>query len=127
MPVERQTAPPFSWRLAVHRPVTRTAPVHPRSLLLAPLGRHRDLGPLALRLFAGTFLVYMSQDNVFDPARMAEFEKFLTQFGFPFPALAAPLSVYAQFTAGVLFLLGLFVRPAAAVMIVNFIVALVMV
>ena len=101
--------------------------MHPRSLLLEPLGRHRDFGPLPLRLFAGAFLIYMSQDNVFDAARMAEFETFLTRFGFPFPAFAAPLSVYAQFTAGVLFLLGLFLRPAAAVMIVNFLVALAMV
>lgn len=101
--------------------------MHHRSLLLAPLDRHRDLGPLALRLFAGTFLVYMSQDNVLDAARMREFEGFLSRFGFPFPALAAPVSVYAQFAAGVLFLLGLFVRPAAAVMIVNFVVALAMV
>ena len=98
-----------------------------RSLLLEPLGRHRDFGPLPLRLFAGTFLIYMSQDNVFSAERMAEFERFLGQFGFPAPALAAPLSVYAQFAAGVLFLLGLLVRPAAAVMVVNFVVALAMV
>ena len=98
-----------------------------RPLLLEPLGRHREFGPLPLRLFAGTFLIYMSQDNVFSGARMAEFERFLTQFGFPLPAFAAPLSVYAQFAAGVLFLVGLWVRPAASVMVVNFIVALAMV
>jgi putative oxidoreductase len=89
-----------------------------------PADRLRDLGPLPLRLFAGTFLVYMSQDNVFSAARMEEFERFLGQFGFPLPAVAAPLSVYAQFAAGLLFLAGLFVRPAAAVMVVNFLVAL---
>jgi putative oxidoreductase len=101
--------------------------VRARSLLLDDLGHHRDFAPLPLRLFAGTFLIYMSQDNVFSGARMNEFEQFLTRFGFPLPALAAPLSVYAQFAAGILFLLGLFVRPAAAVMIVNFLVALAMV
>jgi putative oxidoreductase len=85
------------------------------------------LGPLPIRLFAGTFLIYMSHDNVFSAARMAEFEKFLGQFGFPAPAFMAPLSVYAQFAAGVLFLLGLWVRPAAVLMIGNFLVALAMV
>ncbi|MGZ8455535.1 MAG: DoxX family protein [Gemmatirosa sp.] len=89
--------------------------------------RLRDLGPLPLRLFAGTFLIYMSQDNVFSAARMGEFTRFLEQFGFPLPALAAPVSVYAQFAAGLLFLAGLWMRPAAAVMIVNFVVALAMV
>ena len=67
----------------------------------------------------------MSQDNVFDRARMHEFEVFLSQHGFPLPSLAAPLSVYAGFIAGILYLLGLWVRPAAAVMIVNFAVAIV--
>jgi putative oxidoreductase len=80
--------------------------------------------PLALRLFAGTFLIYMSADNVLSAARMAEFTGFLRQFGFPAPELLAPLSVYAQFAAGIALLLGLLTRGAAAVMIVNFVVAL---
>ena len=86
-----------------------------------------DAGALFIRLFAGTFLIYMSQDNVFSGARMEEFERFLTQFGFPLPALAAPVSVFAQFAAGICFLLGCCTRIAAAVMIVNFVVAIVMV
>lgn len=91
----------------------------------SPLDRFRDDAPLLLRLFLGTFLVYMSQDNVFSSARMAEFEAFLGQNGFPLPGVAAPLSVYAQFSAGILILLGLFTRWAAAVMVINFIVAIV--
>lgn len=98
-----------------------------RALLFDDNDRHRRLGSLPIRLFAGTFLIYMSHDNVFSTARMVEFEKFLGQFGFPAPALMAPLSVYAQFAAGLLFLVGLWVRPAAVVMIVNFLVALAMV
>jgi putative oxidoreductase len=86
-----------------------------------------DAGALFIRLFAGTFLIYMSQDNVFSGARMAEFERFLTQFGFPLPALAAPVSVYAQFAAGICFLLGCCTRIAATFMIVNFLVAIFMV
>jgi putative oxidoreductase len=89
--------------------------------------QRRDYAPIFIRLFAGVFLIYMSQDNVFSWARMLEFEKFLRQFGFPLPLVSAVVSVASQFTAGILFLLGAFVRPAAAVMVINFIVALVMV
>jgi putative oxidoreductase len=80
--------------------------------------------PLFARLFAGTFLVYMSQDNVVSWARMLEFAEFLRAHGFPAPLPCAMVSVYAQFTAGLLFLAGAFVRPAALVMVVNFVVAL---
>lgn len=81
-------------------------------------------GPLFVRLFAGTFLIYMSQDNVFDWARMLEFEAFLRRFGFPLPLVCAVVSVAAQFLAGVAFLLGAQVRWAALAMGVNFVVAL---
>jgi putative oxidoreductase len=46
---------------------------------------------------------------------------------FPQPQLAAPLSVWAQFACGVLFVFGLFARWAGLVCAFNFIVALVMV
>jgi putative oxidoreductase len=91
------------------------------------LDERRELGALFIRLFMSTFLIYMSQDNVFDRARMVEFERFLRQFGFPMPLLSAPVSVYAQFVCGILILLGAFTRVAAAVMVVNFLVALTMV
>jgi putative oxidoreductase len=91
------------------------------------LDERRELGALFIRLFMGTFLIYMSQDNVFDRSRMVEFERFLRQFGFPMPLLSAHVSVYAQFACAILILLGAFTRVAAAVMVVNFIVALAMV
>jgi putative oxidoreductase len=84
----------------------------------------RDWGPVAIRLFAGTFLIYMSQDNVFSWARMQEFAGFLRQFGFPLPLACAVVSVAAQFLAGIAFLLGVAVRWAAVAMILNFAVAL---
>ena len=83
-----------------------------------------SLAPLALRVFMGVFLIYMSLDNVTSAERMEEFEAFLSQFGFPAPAFMAPLSVYAQFTAGIFLLAGLATRPMAALMIINFIVAI---
>lgn len=96
-------------------------------LFLPDNARHADLGLLLLRGATGAFLIYQSQDNVFSAARMAEFEKFLAQFGFIFPELMAPLSVYAQFAAGIAFILGLLTRWAGLVTAFNFIVAVYMV
>ncbi len=87
----------------------------------------RELAPVLLRLFLAFVLIYGTQDNVFSTARMLEFRDFLAQNGFPAPLASARLSAYAQFVTGVLLLLGLFTRPAAAVVAVNFTVALVMV
>jgi putative oxidoreductase len=84
----------------------------------------RQYAPLFIRLFAGTFLVYMSQDNVFSWERMREFEGFLRHHDFPLPLTSAIVSVGAQFVSGILFLAGALVRWAALVMVVNFLVAL---
>lgn len=81
--------------------------------------------PLAIRVFLGGFLVFLSQDNVFSGDRMAEFEKFLAGNGFPMVAVAARVSVYAQFVCGILIVVGAFTRWAALLMIVNFVVAIV--
>jgi putative oxidoreductase len=87
--------------------------------------RHREYGLFFIRLIIGFHLIYGTADNVFSRARMIEFSDFLGQRGVPFPLFSAHLSAYAQFLCGVLFIVGAFVRPAAAVMIINFIAALV--
>ena len=86
--------------------------------------RRREYGPLFVRLVVGFVLVYGTQDNVFSHERMVEFRDFLNARGVPSPLFAAYLSAYAQFACGILFALGLLVRPAALVMVVNFVVAL---
>jgi putative oxidoreductase len=91
--------------------------------MLSGNARHADLGLLLLRLCTGAFLIYQSHDNVFSAARMEEFVKFLTQFNFAMPELMAPLSVYAQFAAGIGFVLGLFTRWLGLITMANFIVA----
>jgi putative oxidoreductase len=91
---------------------------------LSQLDRTREVAPFVLRLFTGIVLVAMSHDNVLSPERMDEFEKFLAQFDIASPALAARVSVYAQFSCGILLLLGAFTRWAALVMVVNFVVAI---
>lgn len=95
--------------------------------VFAPLDRYREYAPLFIRLFVGWHLIYGVQDNILSWERMLEFRDFLAQFKFPVPLVSAVVSVYAQFICAVLYLLGLFTRPAAVVMIFNFVVALLMV
>ena len=93
-------------------------------LSFAFLERYREYGALALRLAIGYRLIYGTADNVFSWAQMVEFSHFLASKGVPFPLFSACLSAYAQFACGILFIVGFLVRPAAAVMIINFIAAL---
>ena len=87
----------------------------------------REIAPLLLRLFVAFVLVYGTADNIFSQARMLEFRDFLAKNGFPQPLFCAYLSAYAQFVTGLLLAVGLFTRLAAAVVVVNFVVALWMV
>ena len=86
--------------------------------------RHREYGAFFVRLVVGFVLVYGTQDNVFSHKQMLEFRDFLKARGVPSPLYAAYLSAYAQFVCGILYVVGLAVRPAAAVMVVNFVAAL---
>ena len=95
--------------------------------ILRGLQRNKDLGTLLLRLFVGSRLVYGVADNVFSWAHMTAFESFLAGNGFPLPLVSAILSVAAQFICGLMIIAGFRIRVAAAIMIINFLVALVMV
>lgn len=88
------------------------------------LEERKEWGVLALRLIVGFHLVYGTQDNVFSWARMVEFADFLATHGVPWSLFSAHLSVYAQFLCGILFILGALTRWAGAVMVINFIAAL---
>jgi putative oxidoreductase len=96
-------------------------------LFLRRNARYADFGLLLLRVVTGAFLIYQSHDNVFSAARMDEFEKFMVQFGFVYPEVMAPLSVYAQFAAGIAFILGLLTRWFGLITAFNFTVAVWMV
>lgn len=98
-----------------------------RLLFLPGNARHADFGLLLLRCVTGAFLIYQSHDNVFSAERMLEFEKFLAQFGFVAPKLMAPVAVYAQFAAGIAFILGFLTRWAGLVTAAQFVVAVWMV
>ncbi|MEP1094876.1 MAG: DoxX family protein [Cyclobacteriaceae bacterium] len=82
---------------------------------------------LPIRIVVGVHLIVGTQDNVFSWDRMLEFEGFLAAQGMPFPLFSAILSVYAQFISGALFFIGWKVRWAAATMMINFMVAIVLV
>jgi putative oxidoreductase len=86
--------------------------------------RNKEKGALFVRLVVGFVLVYGTQDNVFSHERMLEFRDFLAVRNVPLPLFSAYLSVYAQFVCGILYVLGLLVRPAALVMVINFVAAL---
>ncbi len=114
-----------TWKKRFSLPDAKLAAVISSLLRLGQLDRFGGFAPLPIRIFVGVFLIYMSQDNVFSAARMAEFEAFLATHGFPAPDIAAPVSVYAQFICGGLLLVGALTRWAALVIMINFVVALV--
>lgn len=89
--------------------------------------RLSELVFLLFRLLVGTFLIWGVWDNIVSPDRMAEFSAFLDANGFIWPSLLAPVSVYAQFVCGLIFVAGVFTRWGGLLCAVNFVVALIMV
>ena len=81
---------------------------------------------LALRLYVGGFLIVGVWDNITSTARMAEFEAFLAGLNCPLPALAAPVSVWAQFAIGAALIPGMLTRWAGLLLSLNFVVAVVL-
>ena len=94
-------------------------------LKFAWLESRREYGMFFVRLIVGFHLIYGTADNLFSAERMFEFRDFLASHGVPMPLVAANVSAYAQFLCGFLFIVGFLVRPAAIVMIVNFVCALI--
>lgn len=86
-----------------------------------------DVALLAARVAVGGFLIWGVWDNVVSAARMAEFVRFLEIHGFPAPAVAARVSVWAQLLCGIGFVLGFATRWLGLVCAVNFAVAVAMV
>lgn len=94
---------------------------------LAVLEKYRDAGVLLVRLAFGFRLIYGTLDNVVSYDQMLHFRDFLEGHGFPFPLISAFVSVAAQFLAGLSFISGLWIRFFSALMILNFLIALLMV
>lgn len=97
------------------------------ALLSKHLAPYSHWGLLALRLAFAVQLIHGTQDNVFSWERMLEFRDFLEARGVPAPLVAAHVSAYAQFICGILWIIGWQTRLAAAIMVINFIAALIIV
>jgi len=82
-------------------------------------------GAIFLRLVIGWRLIAGVWHYVFQLKPISEVEEFFATLNLPVPLLCAYLSVYAQFICAILFIIGLWFRPAAIVMIINFTVAII--
>lgn len=91
------------------------------------LNKNRDVGIFLLRLFVAVRIIYGVRDNILSWEHMLAFSDFLDKFHFPLPLTSALISVYVQFICGLLILVGHKIRPAAFLLILNFLVALLMV
>jgi len=90
---------------------------------LKSLSRFHDFGVLVLRLAFGLQLVKSSWPYVSSANKLLEFINYLTTLGFPFPLVGAYVSAYTEFIGGILLLLGLWTRPTAILLVINFLVA----
>lgn len=92
--------------------------------LYSILESKKDYGTLFLRLIIGWRLVAGTWQVISKDGGMQIVKDFFEQLNVPFPSFSAYTSVYAQFICGILFIIGLWVRPAALVMLINFAVAI---
>lgn len=81
-------------------------------------------GLLLFRLFMGGRILYSVLDLILNSDKMALLVGFLENNGVPMAGLAAPITVYAQLVCALLIIIGFETRYAAAIMLVNFLVAL---
>lgn len=84
---------------------------------------NQHLGIFLFRVFLCLQVLHGVLDNILSWKRMLEFRDFLQSEGFPIPLISAILSVYGQFFAALFLLIGYKSRWAAAVLVLNFIVA----
>ena len=91
---------------------------------LEGFARFEDQALLFCRLGTGVFLVHGVIDNIVDVRRMREFTDFVEVAGIAPANFWAPFSVYTQFLAGILAILGLWTRWAGAIIAITFVVAL---
>ena len=84
---------------------------------------YTEFGPIFVRLIIGCHLVYGSWGGVAHHKDLMIFQAYLANHHFPLPLLCAYVSSIAQVVCGYCYMLGLFTRPAAAVMVINLIVA----
>lgn len=70
------------------------------------------------RLLAGTWPFVMQKESI------GNVQDYFIKMRVPAAEISAYISVYAQFISGLLFIIGLWMRPAALAMLINFIMAI---
>ncbi len=85
----------------------------------------KGYGLFFLRLIAGWRLIAGVWAFVLFVKPINEMSDFFSSLHLPAPLFFAYVSAYADFICGVLYILGLWIRPAAIVMIINFTVAII--
>jgi putative oxidoreductase len=88
---------------------------------------YAEFGPVFIRVLIGFHLFYGNWGRLVQTPAYNDFVAMLARTHFPLPSVMAYVSAGAQVVCGILYMAGLFTRPAAAAMVVNFVLALVMV
>lgn len=84
----------------------------------------KDYGIIFLRLVIGCRLIVAVWGVVFSWQNMLGVKDFFQSVHIPIPMISAVVAVFAEFICGILYTIGLWVRYAALLMIINFIVAI---
>jgi len=84
----------------------------------------KEYGAVFLRLVIGCRLIVAVWNVVFNWQNMHAVKDFFESVHIPLPMISAVVAVYAEFICGILYISGLWVRQAALVMIINFIIAI---
>ncbi|RAJ95473.1 putative oxidoreductase [Larkinella arboricola] len=91
------------------------------------LDRFRPYAPFLLRLAFGYQLLDAAGHTALHPAEgIPGYADWLKSLGFPFPVLSATLSAYTEFVGALLMIAGLWTRPAAFLLMINFLFAVLM-
>jgi len=88
-------------------------------------GRFREFGLLIIRVGIGLSFMVHGSGKMFNPDRWGAIGASMGQFGITFaPTFWGFMAAFAEFGGGILFLLGFFFRPAAAMMAFTMLVAM---
>lgn len=79
----------------------------------------RDAGLLVLRLALAVVFILHGYDKLFGATTITGFAGFLTKLSVPLPEVFAWIVSIVEFVGGIAVLLGVFVRPAAALIAIN--------
>lgn len=90
--------------------------------MLKQLSRYSDWAPVFLRVAIGLIFIAHGQPKLF--GGLDNVEKMLTGLGFPWPGFFALVLAIVEFFGGILILIGLFTRYAAALIFIEMAVAI---